>query len=59
MLDQNDFFRSRRVAPDFESGVAGFQTRENALPCNDRALALVRMARGGKPSTEAQQPCTS
>ena len=30
-------------APDFQSGVAGFQTRENALFCHDRALALVRM----------------
>ena len=31
-------------APDFQSGEAGFQTRENALSCNDRAfLALVKM----------------
>jgi REP element-mobilizing transposase RayT len=30
-------------APDFKSGEAGFQTRENALSCHDRALALVRM----------------
>jgi putative transposase len=30
-------------APDFQSGEAGFQTRENGLPCNDRALALVKM----------------
>ena len=35
----------RCVAPDFQSGEAGFQTRENALSCNDRALALVRMLR--------------
>jgi len=30
-------------APDFQSGEAGFQTRENALSCNYRALALVKM----------------
>src|ERR1700722_14035802 len=30
-------------APDFQSGGAGFQTRGNALPCSDPALALVRM----------------
>jgi hypothetical protein len=30
-------------APDFKSGVAGFQTRENASSCDDRALAVVRM----------------
>ena len=30
-------------APGLQSGEAGFQTRENALSCNDRALALVKM----------------
>src|SRR5258708_40231839 len=30
-------------SPGLQSGEAGFQTRENALSCNDRALALVRM----------------
>jgi len=29
-------------APDFQSGEAGFQIRENNLICNERALALVR-----------------
>ncbi len=29
-------------APDFQSGEAGFQTRENALSFNYRALALVK-----------------
>ena len=32
-----------RASPGLQSGEAGFQTRENALSCNDRALALVRM----------------
>jgi hypothetical protein len=32
-----------RASPGLQSGGAGFQTRENALSCNDRALALVRM----------------
>ena len=32
-----------RASPGLYSGEAGFQTRENALSCNDRALALVRM----------------
>jgi hypothetical protein len=31
-----------RASPGLQSGEAGFQTRENALSCNDRALALVR-----------------
>ena len=31
------------ASPGLQSGEAGFQTRENALSCNDRALALVRM----------------
>jgi REP element-mobilizing transposase RayT len=34
-----------RASPGLQSGEAGFQTRENALSCNDRALALVRMLR--------------
>jgi putative transposase len=32
-----------RASPGLQSGEAGFQTRENALSCNDRALALVRI----------------
>jgi putative transposase len=32
-----------RASPGLQSGEAGFQTRENALSCNDRALAPVRM----------------
>src|ERR1700723_2103072 len=35
-------FRRTVPAPDFQSGGAGFQTRENALFPNDWALALVR-----------------
>jgi putative transposase len=31
------------ASPGLQSGGAGFQTRENALSCNDRALALVKM----------------
>jgi putative transposase len=31
------------ASPGLQSGEAGFQTRENALSSNDRALALVRM----------------
>src|SRR6185437_5089128 len=31
------------ASPGLQSGEAGFQTRENALSCQDRALALVRM----------------
>jgi putative transposase len=34
-----------RASPGLQSGEAGFQTRENTLSCNDRALALVRMLR--------------
>jgi putative transposase len=32
-----------RASPGLQSGEAGFQTRENALSCNYRALALVKM----------------
>jgi hypothetical protein len=35
-----------RASPGLQSGEAGFQTRENALSCNDRALALVSMSQG-------------
>ena len=37
--------RRKMCSPGLQSGEAGFQTRENALSCNDRALALVRMLR--------------
>ena len=36
-------YRLDPCQPRLQSGEAGFQTRENALSCNDRALALVRM----------------
>jgi hypothetical protein len=32
-----------RASPGLQSGEADFQTREYALSCNDRALAMVRM----------------
>jgi hypothetical protein len=35
-------FSSSSASPGLQSGGAGFQTRENALSCNDGALALVR-----------------
>jgi putative transposase len=37
-----------RASPGLQSGGAGFQTRENALSSNDRALALVRMPQAGQ-----------
>jgi hypothetical protein len=30
----------RHASPDFQSGKANFQSRKNALPCNDRSLQL-------------------
>ena len=44
-FDPSQAVPSSVPAPDFQSGGAGFQTRENALSANDRALALVRTPR--------------